>query len=122
FDVHAQIHDFTTRSSAVALFRREDREVVGAGALSFGFLAVVVAVLALVLAAHADSRVKTANTAASAANAVPVTLKEFSISPKMIDVPLDGKIAVTNAGTTEHNFTIEGTDLKTNDLKPGATE
>jgi manganese oxidase len=106
----------------VALFRREDREVVGAGALAFGFLAAVIAVLALVLAAHADSRVKTANNAATAANAVPVSLKEFSISPKMVDVPLDGKIAVTNSGTVDHNFTIEGTNLKTKDLKPGTTE
>jgi predicted homoserine dehydrogenase-like protein len=106
----------------VALFRLEDREVVGAGALAFGFIAAVMAALALVLAAHADTRVKTANTADTAANAVPVTLKEFSISPKMIDVPLDGKIAVTNAGTVDHNFTIEGTDLKTKDLKPGTTE
>ena len=103
------------------LFRREDREVVGAGALTFAFLAAVMAFFALITAGHADVRVKDANAALSAAAATPVTLKEFSITPAMIAVPSGGKIAVTNSGTVDHNFTIEGTSLKTPDIKPGAT-
>jgi len=99
------------------LFKREDREVVGSGALAFAFLAAVFASLAFVMAAHADTR-----KVGAPANSVQVSLSEFTISPSMIVAPAGGKLEINNAGTVDHSFLIEGTSVATKELKPGESQ
>jgi FtsP/CotA-like multicopper oxidase with cupredoxin domain/plastocyanin len=99
------------------LFKREDREVIGSASLAFAFLAVVFASLAFVMAAHADTR-----KVGTSANTVPVTLSEFAIAPAMITAPAGGKLVVTNSGTVNHSFLIEGTSVATKELKPGDSQ
>lgn len=48
-----------------------------------------------------------------------LTLTEFKIDPAMVTGAKGGSIAVTSAGTVEHNLAVQGTDLKTAMLKPG---
>ena len=53
------------------------------------------------------------------ANGTQVSLSEFAISPATISVPLNGELAVSNAGSIEHNLTIQGTSVHTEGLKAG---
>ncbi len=100
--------------------RRDDREAIGAGAAIFAFLAVVLAFAAIAVAGNALSTSKDAKAVAAVGGAgTKVTLSEFTIEPAMVLASKDGTIAVTNAGTVEHNLTIKGTDVKTPALKPG---
>jgi manganese oxidase len=59
---------------------------------------------------------------AAPANAIEVTLKEFSITPSEITAP-PGEVTlrVTNSGTTDHDFEIVGQG-KTKRLSPGQSE
>lgn len=59
--------------------------------------------------------------AAAGGAPVAVTLTEFAIEPSAITVPVGGALSVTNAGTTAHNVSIEGTGVRTADLGPGGT-
>jgi hypothetical protein len=93
----------------VGLFKKEDREVLGAAWASFSLLAVVLAFVAVLVAVDANND----GSSAVPANAVQVSLSEFAISPASISVPLGGKLAVSNAGAVEHNLTISGTSLHT---------
>src|SRR5262249_49440876 len=101
----------------VPIFKREDREAVGAGALAFAFLAAVIASLAFVMAAHADTR-----KVGTAAGNTQVTLTEFAISPSMITVPAGGKLDITNSGTVNRSFLVEGTTVATKELEPGESQ
>jgi FtsP/CotA-like multicopper oxidase with cupredoxin domain/plastocyanin len=101
----------------VALFKREDKEVVGTASLVFGIVALVLAFGAIVVAAQADSGEGGALTAG-----VQVSLSEFAISPEMITAPEGGTLVVSNAGGVPHNFSIVGTDLRTKELQPGEAE
>jgi plastocyanin len=101
----------------VPIFKREDREAVGAGTLAFAFLAAVIAALAFLMAAHADTR----KVGASPSGA-QVSLSEFTITPSMIVVPAGGKLEVTNAGTVDHSLLVEGTSISTKELKPGESQ
>jgi manganese oxidase len=101
----------------VPIFKREDREAVGAGTLAFAFLAAVIASLAFVMAAHADTRKLGAS-----ANGVQVSLSEFAITPSMIVAPAGGKLEISNTGTADHSFLIEGTTVSTKELKPGESQ
>jgi plastocyanin len=97
----------------VPLFKREDKEVVGAASMVFAVLAAVFAFLALIVAADAES------SGGTPANGVQVALSEFAISPEMINAPVGSTLVITNNGSVDHNFAIDGTDRKTKDLKPG---
>jgi manganese oxidase len=59
--------------------------------------------------------------AAIPATATAVTLKEFSIDPKMVMVDTGGVLKVTNKGAAPHTVSVEGTDLVTPELQPNAT-
>ncbi len=50
---------------------------------------------------------------AAGAGGTQVTLTEFSISPEMITASQAGGVDVVNNGTVEHNFAVQGTDVKT---------
>jgi FtsP/CotA-like multicopper oxidase with cupredoxin domain len=104
---------------AVSLLKREDKETVGWASITFALFAAVLAFVALIVAAHADSN---SGSAGAAPNGTQVTLAEFSITPSMITVPANGKLVVTNGGTVEHNLWVEGTTLATKMIKPGASE
>jgi FtsP/CotA-like multicopper oxidase with cupredoxin domain/plastocyanin len=100
--------------------KRGDREIFGMGAWIFGILAVILAFGALAVAGNALSTSKDAKDVAAVGGAgTKVTLTEFAIEPAMVDAPVDGTIAVTNAGNVEHDLAIKGTDLKTPMLKSG---
>ena len=100
--------------------KKDDREVFGLGAWIFAFFAVVLAFGALVVAANALSDSKDAKAVAAVGGAgSKVTLSEFKIDPAMVTVSKGGSLAVTNAGTVDHNLSVKGTSLKTAMLKPG---
>lgn len=103
--------------------QRGDREVFGLGAWLFGILAVVLAFGALAVAGNALSNSKDAKEVAAVGGAgTKVTLTEFKVEPVLIDAPVDGTIAVTNAGAVEHDLAIKGTDRKTTMLKSGQSD
>jgi plastocyanin len=72
---------------------------------------------------QAPATAPTATTAAINISAkVVVTLKEYSIDPKIINVAAGHiKIKVVNAGTFPHNFgvMVNGKDMKSPDVDPG---
>ena len=96
------------------LFRTKDREIVSTTIVVFALLAMLFSFMAFVVAAKADSK-----TSGVPAGAVQVTLTEFSITPASITAPLNGKLLVSNSGSTAHNFHVNGTSVHTNDLQPG---
>ncbi|HEX2738677.1 MAG TPA: multicopper oxidase domain-containing protein [Acidimicrobiia bacterium] len=98
---------------------KSDPKGYGLSAAAFAFIAVVVAMGALITAGQAWSRANDAKANGGSGSAVSVTLQEFSIQPAAISVPVGGSIHVTNAGKVVHNFTITNTKLKTKDLSPG---
>jgi manganese oxidase len=100
----------------VPLFTRRDREAVGTAGVALGIVALMFGFFAFVVAAHADNR-----KIGAPAGAVQVTLSEFAITPASIAAPLNGKLLVTNAGSAVHNFSVQGSDVKTKDLQPGET-
>jgi FtsP/CotA-like multicopper oxidase with cupredoxin domain/uncharacterized cupredoxin-like copper-binding protein len=101
----------------VPIFKREDREAVGSGTFAFAFLAAVIAALAFVMAAHADTREVNAS-----ASGVQVSLNEWAITPPMIVAADGGKLEITNTGTQPHSFLVEGTSVATKELKPGESQ
>ncbi len=98
------------------LFRRSDREAVGTAGVALGLVALMFGFLAFVVAAHADTR-----KVGAPAGAVQVTLSDFAIAPASISAPLNGKLLVTNSGSSVHNFNVQGTSIHTKDLQPGET-
>ena len=99
------------------LFKREDREALGAGSFAFALVAAFLAFFAFIMAAHADSK-----STGAPANGVQVTLAEFSITPQMISAPAGGKLVVNNGGTTVHTLMVEGTNVTTKELQPGESQ
>jgi FtsP/CotA-like multicopper oxidase with cupredoxin domain/plastocyanin len=100
--------------------RKDDRKVFGLGAWIFSGFAIVFAFAALAVAGNALTNSKDAKSVAAAGGSgAKVTLTEFKIDPAMVSVPKGGSIAVTNGGTVDHNVSVQGTDLKTEMLKPG---
>ena len=96
------------------LFTRRDREALGTAGVALGLVALMFGLLAFVVAAHADNR-----KVGAPAGAVQVTLSDFAIAPASISAPLNGKLLVTNAGSSVHNLSVQGTSIHTKDLQPG---
>src|SRR5215212_7551542 len=94
----------------------------GMAAAAFGFLALLLALGALLVAAQAFSRSNDAKDVASSATGTQVSLKEFSIDPETIAVDPGASLTVKNTGTVAHNLAVKGTDLKTPDIAPGKSE
>ena len=95
----------------MSLLTRKDRETTGVASVMLALLALMFGFFAFAFAAHADNK-KTG----VPAGAVQVTLTEFAITPASISAPLNGKLLVTNSGSTVHNFNVQGTSVKTKDL------
>jgi uncharacterized cupredoxin-like copper-binding protein len=87
------------------------------------FLVVLVAVSTIV-ASTTDRPGESASKSggATASKTVEVTLSELSITPAAISVAEGGSLHVVNSGAIPHNFSIQGTDLKTADLAGGESE
>jgi len=103
--------------------RKDDRQVFGLGAWIFSFFAIVFGLSALAIAANALSTSEDAKSvAAVGGSGTKVTLTEFKIDPDMVMVSEGASIAVTNAGTVDHNLVVKGTDLATPMLKPGESD
>lgn len=99
---------------------KDDPRGFGFGTMMFTVLTVVLAFAALVVAGQALSKSKDAEeTAALGGSGTAVSLKEFAITPDMVDAAKDSVLAVSNDGTVVHNLAIKGTDKKTADLKAG---
>jgi FtsP/CotA-like multicopper oxidase with cupredoxin domain len=104
----------------VVKLRRNDREVFGLGAWLFAFLALLLAFGALGVAASASSKSDDAKTVAAAGGTgTKVTLTEFAIEPAMISAAVGSTLTITNAGSVDHNFAVQGTDARTETLRPG---
>jgi uncharacterized cupredoxin-like copper-binding protein len=50
-----------------------------------------------------------------------VTLTEFSITPKVIEVAAGGMLMISNKGTMQHNLAIEGQNLRTEMVNAGGS-
>jgi len=59
--------------------------------------------------------------AAAPAAMADVTLTEFSITPKVIEVAAGGMLMISNKGTMQHNLTIEGQNLRTEMINAGGS-
>ena len=99
--------------------RIDDEQGFGLTTVIFTLMAVVLAFVSLAVAAAALDSSNAAKDQAKAAGGTNVSLTEFRITPSPIVAEADGVLKVTNDGTTVHNLSIKGTDLKTPDLKPG---
>ncbi len=68
-----------------------------------------------------ESKTAGAGGAGAGAGATQVTLTEFSISPEMITASQAGGVDVVNNGTVDHNFAVQGTDVRTEMIPPGGS-
>jgi FtsP/CotA-like multicopper oxidase with cupredoxin domain len=92
----------------------------------FSFLALMLALGALVMSSEARTKALHQNGAATAvktgavlegsaipSTAVPVSLTEFGVAPKMVMAAKDGVLKVTNDGAIQHTLEVEGKNLVT---------
>jgi FtsP/CotA-like multicopper oxidase with cupredoxin domain len=98
------------------VFKRSDREAVGAGSAALAIVALVTAVVALLTVAGDDDG------SAAAPAGTTVTLSEFSLTPASASVPEGGSLTVVNSGTVVHNLAVDSTDLQTKDLSGGESD
>jgi FtsP/CotA-like multicopper oxidase with cupredoxin domain len=84
------------------------------------FLVVLVAISTIIGAtAVRPTDSKSRSPGATAPGTVEVSMKELSITPATITVAAGGSLHIVNSGAIPHNFSIQGTDLKTPDLGAG---
>jgi FtsP/CotA-like multicopper oxidase with cupredoxin domain len=87
------------------------------------FLSVAALLAAIVGAGFAASALDEARSAGGDSSpvvkAVPVSLSELAIDPKVLEVETGGRLAVANKGKIDHSFAVDDTDLATSTLKPG---
>jgi len=93
-----------------------------------GWFALIFAVAALFLAmfglrdGNSAGAAGSSSGGAAAPASVDVTLAEFSITPQMISLPVEGgTIKITNKGSAVHNFSVPELGLKSGDINPGDT-
>lgn len=85
----------------------------------FGIGAIVVVAL-IVANDNGDSAAATGS--GSSSTTVDVKLTEFAVTGELMASPGAVDLKVTNAGTVQHNLTVEGTGVATKTLEPGASE
>ena len=94
---------------------RDDKSVLG-------WFAFAVSVAALALATFGLRDGSAAGAAAAEHAVVEVTLAEFTITPNMISLPLEGgTLRITNTGTAVHSFSVPELALESGDVDPGQT-
>ena len=70
----------------------------------------------------AAATTETTTEAAGGGGRPTVGMTEFEFDPSDLTVSKGGAIEVTNDGELPHNLTVEGQDLATSDLEPGASQ
>jgi uncharacterized cupredoxin-like copper-binding protein len=100
----------------MALFTNRDRDALNAGTAALAVIALVLGLAGLITAAGTNDG---GGGSSAKAGGVSVGLTEYAISPASLTVASDGKLCVTNNGTSTHNLSIDGTKLQTPDLAPG---
>ena len=95
--------------------RREMREVMVTWLGVFALVGAALGISALFVAGSALTK-------AEDASAVEVALTEFAITPSTISAAEGASLLVTNSGNVEHNVAVEGTDVRIDNLAPGASE
>ena len=108
--------------------RRESALILLVG---FAGLALIVALVAMGFAARdvsdakrvaaGTSSVSGTSSGGSATAATMVHLSEFTIDPASVSVPAGSSIQVMNTGTMQHNLAVQGQNLATAMIQPGAT-
>ena len=94
---------------------RDDKSVLG-------WFAFAVSVAALALATFGLRDGSAAGAAATQQAIVDVTLADFTITPNMISLPLEGgTLRITNTGTAVHNFSVPELALESGNVNPGQT-
>ncbi len=101
----------------MGLFRKSDKDALGASSAAFAFLAMALAFASLIVVATRDN--SSGTTVIGGGGGAQVTLSEFKIEPGTITVSPGGTISVTNGGTIPHNLTIQNTTIATKTLNPG---
>ena len=64
----------------------------------------------------------TEKAAGGGGGASEVSMTEYAFDPSLLTATEGGLIEVTNNGEEPHNLTVEGQDLATSDLQPGASQ
>jgi plastocyanin len=70
----------------------------------------------------AATEATTTEEAAGGGGASEVSMTEYAFDPSLLTATEGGLIEVTNDGEEPHNLTVEGQDLATSDLEPGASQ
>lgn len=97
--------------------RAARQDTLSVAAVILALVALVGMVVAVGIAAAAGGGGQAAT--GSAAGSATVSLKEFAIEPKVIEVAAGATLTVNNDGSVPHNLTVEGSDVKTADLNAG---
>ncbi len=97
-----------------------DRAGTRMGAWTFGLVASVLAMVALVVAANAKQSSSDAQKLAEQASGIVVELSEFKIAPAVITAPEGATLTVKNVGSVDHNLWIEKTKIASEDVKAGS--
>jgi uncharacterized cupredoxin-like copper-binding protein len=87
----------------------------------FSVIALMLAFAALAVSAGNDADAKTAIQGGVVAGAVPISLVDIALDPKVVEAGVDGVLQVTNKGAAPHSLAVEGEDLATETLNPGAS-
>jgi len=98
----------------------EERSIALIGIAAIAVMALVLSVGSLITTVSRGAGAPGASAATPAPSSVTVTLTEFAISPADVVVAPGGRIILINAGAAEHNFVVEGTDIASPMLAPGA--
>jgi plastocyanin len=69
-----------------------------------------------------EAATETTTEAAGGRGAPSVSMTEYAFDPSDLTVSEGGLIEVTNDGELPHNLTVEGQDVATSDLEPGASQ
>ena len=85
----------------------------------FSVIALMLAFSALVVSAGDDANGGTAVQGGVVTGAVPISLIDMALDPKVAEAEVDGVLQVTNHGAGAHSLAIEGEDLATAELQPG---
>jgi plastocyanin len=72
--------------------------------------------------ATTETTAETTTEAAGGGGAPSVSMTEYAFDPSDLTVSEGGLIEVTNDGELPHNLTVEGQDVATSDLEPGASQ
>ncbi len=86
---------------------------------AFAAVALFASAVAIGFGMRAIDESKGTTTVGAGGGATTVTLTEFSITPEMITASQSGGLDIVNSGTVDHNFRVQGTDLRTDLIPPG---